>query len=158
MKKLVFVLYLVWLPFLSNAQKNSTPNLEAYFSAFIVTGIDVSIDWYSNVLGFTEINRVESIERGFKQSNLSRGNMLIELIELDKAINIKDVIPDYSTKMRTVGLFKIGFRVTDFEKWIDHLTTEKVDFYGSIVKDDSTGKRMVIITDPDGNRIQIFEK
>ncbi len=48
--------------------------------------------------------------------------------------------------------------VTDFEKWIDHLTNEKVDFYGSVVTDDTTGKRMVIITDPDGNRIQIFEK
>ena len=60
--------------------------------------------------------------------------------------------------MRVTGFFKIGFLVTEFDMWIDHLTNEKVDFYGNIVTDDTTGKRMAIITDPDGNRIQIFEK
>lgn len=158
MNKLVISLFFIFASYTSTAQNNWALDLEAYFSALIVTDIDVSIDWYSNVLGFKVINRVESIERGFKQSNLSRGSILIELIELDKAVNIKDVVPDYSTKIRTIGLFKIGFRVTEFEKWIAHLTTEKVDFYGSIVTDDTTGKRMVIITDPDSNRIQIFEK
>ena len=60
--------------------------------------------------------------------------------------------------MRIIGLFKIGFVVTDFEKWVDHLIDKEVDFCGNIVTDDNTEKRMVIITDPDGNRIQIFEK
>ena len=60
--------------------------------------------------------------------------------------------------MRVTGFFKIGFLVTEFDMWIDHLTNEKVDFYGNIVTDHTSGKRMAIITDPDGNRIQIFEK
>lgn len=158
MKKLVIAFSLTCLPFLSNAQKDSTLELEPYFSALIVRDIEASIDWYSSKLEFEVINRVESEERGFKQSNLKRGNIAIEIIELDKAVQLKEVVPDYSSKMRIVGLFKIGFRVTDFEKWIAHLTNEKVDFYGRIVTDDATGKKMVIITDPDGNRIQLFEK
>ena len=148
----------MWIPFLSHAQNDSIPDLESYFSAMVVSDFESSISWYSNTLGFKVVNRIESKERGFKQSNLKRGDVLIELIELDKAVNLEDIVPNYSNKMRVIGFFKIGFLVTNFEKWIDHLTNEKIDFYGNVVTDDTTGKRMVIITDPDGNRIQIFEK
>jgi len=148
----------MWIPFLSHAQNDSIPELESYFSAMVVSDFESSISWYSNTLGFKVVNRIESKERGFKQSNLKRGDVLIELIELDKAVNLEDIVPNYSNKMRVIGFFKIGFLVTNFEKWIDHLTNEKIDFYGNVVTDDTTGKRMVIITDPDGNRIQIFEK
>lgn len=148
----------MWIPFLSHAQNDSIPDLEAYFSAMIVSDLDSSINWYSNILGFEIVNKVESKERRFKQSNLKKGNALIELIELDNAVYPEDVVPNYNNKTRIVGFFKTGFLVSDFDKWIDHLTNEKVDFHGNIVMDDSTGKRMVIIIDPDGNRIQIFEK
>jgi len=158
MKKTLIISTLIWLPFLSYTQNNPTQDLEAYFSAMIVSDFDSSINWYSNTLGFEVISRIESVERGFKQSNLKRGDVLIELVELDKALNLADIVPNYNNKMRIIGFFKLGFLVTDFEKWIDHLTNEKVDFYGSVVTDNNTGKRMVIITDPDGNRIQIFEK
>jgi len=158
MKKTLIITCLIWIPFLSYAQNDSTEDLEAYFSAMIVSDLDSSINWYSNVLVFELVSKIESIEKGFKQSNLKRGDILIELIELDKAVRLKEVIPNYSNRMRTIGFFKIGFRVADFDKWIDHLTNKKVEFYGNIVTDDSTGKRMVIVTDPDGNRIQIFEK
>ena len=158
MKRILIVLSLIWIPFWSSAQTGSSLDLEAYFSAIIVNDLDSSINWYSNILGFSVINKVESKKRGFKQSNLKKGSVLIELIELDNAVSSKDVVPNYNNKTRIIGFFKTGFLVSDFGKWIDHLTKEKVDFYGNIVTDDNTGKKMVIITDPDGNRIQIFEK
>jgi catechol-2,3-dioxygenase len=158
MKKILTLSFLISVPFLSSAQTGSSLDLEAYFSAILVSDFESSINWYSNTLGFKVLNRIESNERGFKQSNLKRGDVLIELIELDKSVKLEDIVPDYSNKMRVIGLFKIGFLVTDFEKWINHLNNEKVNFYGNIVTDDITGKRMAIITDPDGNRIQIFEK
>lgn len=158
MKRVFIISLYVWIPFLSYAQNDSTEDLEAYFSAMIVSDFDSSIHWYSKTLGFEVVSRVESVERGFKQSNLKRGDVLIELIQLDKALNLEDIVPNYNNKMRLIGFFKLGFLVIYFDKWIDHLTNEKVDFYGGIVTDDITGKRMVIITDPDGNRIQIFEK
>ena len=158
MTRTLIFLSLILIPFCSSAQLDADLDLEAYFSAIIVNDLDNSINWYSNILGFRVINKVESKERGFKQSNLKKGAILIELIELDKAVSSKDVIPNYTNKTRIVGFFKSGFLVTDFDKWIDHLTMNKVDYYGNIVTDDNTGKKMVIITDPDGNRIQIFEK
>ena len=33
-----------------------------------------------------------------------------------------------------------------------------IEFHGQVVHDANSGKKMVIIRDPDGNRIQFFEK
>ena len=158
MNKILIISLLISAPLLSSAQIEANHDLEAYFSAIIVSDIDVSISWYSNSLGFEVLNRMESSEKGLKQSNLKRGDVLIELIELDKAVSLENIVPDYSNKTRVTGFFKLGFLVTEFETWINHLTNEKVDFYGNIVTNDTNGKRMAIITDPDSNRIQIFEK
>ena len=157
-KKLLIILILTYLPFIGHAQSDILPDPEAYFSALIVNDIDNSISWYSSNLGFKVLNKNEFKEMGFKQANLKRGNILIELIELKSAISPRDVVPNYNNKTRIVGFFKIGFLVADFEKWINHLTQLKVDFHGKVVTDNISGKKMVIIKDPDGNRIQIFEK
>ena len=141
MKKTLFVLYLIWIPFWGHAQIGSSLDLEAYFSAVIVTDMDRSIKWYSKVLGFTVVSKFESEERGFKQSNLKRNSILIELIELDNAVSSKDVVPNYTQKTRIIGFFKTGFLVSDFNQWINHLTAEKVDFYGDVVNDNTTGKK-----------------
>ena len=152
------LLFLACTPIWSTAQNASNLDLEAHFSAMIVTNIDTSINWYTDVLGFEVLNLVVSKERGFRQSNLKKDAIAIELIELDSAISIKDVAPNYTSKTRVKGFFKTGFLVSDFDKWMSHLNKKEVNFHGSVVTDESNGKRMVIIKDPDGNRIQIFEK
>ena len=95
------------------------------------------------------LNRVENSERGFKQANLRRGKFQLEVLEIDNV-----TMPD----QRVGGYFKFGFTVEKFNQWVEDLRDKDVDFHGSIVKDPATGKSMVIIKDPDGNRIQIFEK
>ena len=145
-------------PFLSTAQNDSLPGLEAYFTAIIVQDMDISIDWYTSVLGFDVLNNMASAERGFKQANLTNGSVLLELIELKSAVSSTELLADYPPKTRMTGFFKFGFAVSNFDDWIDHLIQKEVDFYGDVVEDPISGKRMVIITDPDGNRIQIFEK
>jgi hypothetical protein len=109
-------------------------------------------------LGFELINRVDVPERGFKQSNLRRGSMDIELIELDVAISQEEALSKFPDALRIQGLFKVGFQVNDFDGWLLHLTNTKVEFGGSVITDQETGKRMLIVKDPDGNRIQFFEK
>ena len=141
-----------------NAQSEYLTEPEAYFSALIVSDIDRSIVWYSNNFGLKVLDKTESKERGFKQANLKRGNILIELIELKSAISLKDVDANINDKTRIIGFFKIGFLVSDFDNWISHLNDSKVDFHGTVVTDNISGKKMVIVKDPDGNRIQLFEK
>ena len=157
MKILVLFLSLILIPIGASSQQDSIPELEANFSAFIVKDIDSSSHWYSKMLGFQVIDKKEFPEMGFKQSNLKRGNAFIELIELKSALLPKKAIPDYSAKTRLIGIFKIGFLVSEFDKLIDYLRQNKATFHGNIVVNKLTGKRMVIIKDPDENRIQIFE-
>ena len=158
MKKLFVILTISSLPFLSYAQENKLSDPEAYFSALIVSNIENSLTWYTDNIGFEILNKKEYREAGFKQANMKRGNVLIELIELSTAISAKNVILNYDQRTRITGFFKIGFLISDFDKWIRHLTKLKVEFHGTVVTQHESEKRMVIIKDPDGNRIQLFEK
>lgn len=49
------------------------------------------------------------------------------------------------------GFFKFGLTVTEFNKWVEHLKTVKVEFNGTVISDLGTNKKMVIVNDPDGN-------
>ncbi|MDT0606015.1 VOC family protein [Croceitalea rosinachiae] len=158
MKKLFITLFISFLSLQGYAQAVKLSDPEAYFSALIVENIENSITWYTNNIGFEILNKKEYPEAGFKQANLKRGNVLIELIELNSAISPKDAIANYNSKTRITGFFKIGFLISDFDKWISHLTTQRVEFHGTIVNQQESHKRMAIIKDPDGNRIQFFEK
>ena len=140
------------------AQEKKLSDPEAYFSALIVGNIEQSITWYTNNLGFKILNKKAYPDAGFKQANLKAGNTIIELIELNTAISAKDAIPNYNNKTRIIGIFKIGFLISDFDRWIQYLTKQNVEFHGKVVNQIESDKRMVIIKDPDGNRIQFFEK
>lgn len=144
--------------FLNYAQHESLPAPEAGFSAIIVNDIERSIHWYSNIFEFSVLNTVNSKERGLKQANLKLENIRIELIELASSISPESLLKNYPKKTKIKGFFKFGFSVAEFDKWVDFLKRSKVAFHGNIVKDNASGKKMLIIKDPDGNRIQLFEK
>ncbi len=159
MKKLQLILvYVICSLYSGYAQNDTIPDLEPYFSAMMVKDMDSSLLWYTKNLGFSVLNENEVKTIGLRQANLKRGNILIELIELKSAVSPKNVIPNFNNKTRLIGFFKIGFLVSDFQKWINHLKKSDVNFYGKEVIDPISGKKMIIILDPDGNRIQIFEK
>lgn len=147
-----FIIILVILPLrVVKAQDQALPDPQPYFMAFIVSDIDSSIAWYQEVFGLEQLNYVSNEERGFKQANLSRGNMLIELIELDRADTLD------STKLFE-GIFKVGIIVDELDRWVDHFKEEQVRLFGDVMTDPITNRRMLILFDPDGNRIQVFEK
>lgn len=144
---------------MSSQAQNTPPNdLTLYFNAIIVSNMDSSLVWYQQTLGYEILNSKQFPEMGFKQANLKKENASIELIELNSAIDPKELIPNYHSKTKVLGLFKLGFQVDDFDLWIKYLEINQVNFNGRIVTDEITGKRMVIILDPDGNRIQLFER
>ena len=158
MKRTLIVLNLILVSFTSYGQRESLPNPEAYFSAIIVNDIEASITWYSDNFGFKVLNKIESEEKGFKQANLKCGSILIELIELKLSLTSKSLLENHPEKTKIDGFFKFGFLVSEFEKWVDALKESKVEFYGDVVIDNLSGKRMLLVKDPDGNRIQLFEK
>lgn len=157
MKKYMATFLLSVSCFLSNGQDQAL-ELTANFSAIIVSDIDTTIEWYGEKLGFQVVDRIDLPERGLKQANLQRGSLRLELIELAQTLAIDNVLADEPRGTKVEGFFKIGFSVTDFDKWVEDLESKNAEFHGSVVNDKISGKRMVIIRDPSGNRIQLFEE
>ncbi|MCB0279466.1 MAG: VOC family protein [Calditrichaeota bacterium] len=129
----------------------------AYFSAIIVTDIDTSIAWYTRHLGFELLKRNEFTAQNIRQANLKTGDILIELIEAKgKTLNSAE-LRQREEKRFSSGYFKFGLKLKEFDAWVKKLRNEGVDFYGDVVTDPLLQKRMVIIKDPDGNYLQLFE-
>ena len=158
MKRTLILIHLILISLASYGQINALPNPEANFSAIIVNNIESSIAWYSNNFGFKVLNKIESEERGFKQANLKCGSILIELIEFKSSLKPKNILKNHPKKTKIEGFFKFGFLVSKFDEWVEYLKQSDVEFYGNVVIDTLSGKKMLIVKDPDGNRIQLFEK
>ncbi len=135
--------------------KSPTTNLELSdgFAAFIVKDIQQSITWYNKSFGFELINETHLEDRGIKMANLGLGNTKIELIESATVIDPLD-----NQKGLVLGIFKVGYVVSNFDAWKDHLLNLGLISERLVVTDPVTNIRTLIITDPDGNRIQLFEK
>ena len=144
---------------LSNAlaQESAPSDLSAYFSALLVEDIQASQKWYNEVLGF-EVVLESQITEGFTILNMKRGTAALELIQLPGALSPAEAIENYNPKTRIKGFFKIGFQVKNLDQWVKFLKKKEVQFNGDVVEDPVSGKSMVIILDPDGNRIQLFEE
>lgn len=140
------------------SQSKDLADLSPFFTAIIVQDIDSSIFWYQEKLRFEVEDQLSLPERGFAQANLSNGQMKLELIQLESAIDPATALPNYTSKTRMHGIFKFGFEVKGFDAWQEHLKAVQAQFYGEVVSDPTSGVRMIIILDPDGNRIQLFEQ
>lgn len=157
MKNLILFFGLFFTLQYSQAQGHTLAEPEAYFTALIVNDIELSTIWYTNNMGFKIVNKTELKDKGFAQVNLKRGTILLELIALSSSVSSKELL-EQTNKTKLQGIFKFGFLIKDFDNWLEHLKAMDVEFKGKVVRDPETSKRMLIILDPDANRIQLFEK
>lgn len=148
-----FIKLLTCICLISIGNFSQAQDLNPTFLAIIVSDMDSSIAWYQQKLGFEVVNQTANEIRGIRQANLKTTSTNLELIEIKNAIN-----PSDSIKSPLIGLFKFGFTTPKFDWWIKHLEQQSAHFHGRVVADPQSGKRMVIVKDPDGNRIQIFEQ
>lgn len=154
--KIKILTLLILFSILINCESDSKKlTLSEGFAAFIVKNIDASINWYTNNFGFELVNETNLEERGIKQANLKLGNTKIELIESKSSF---DPTENNTKKGLVQGIFKVGFTVTNFNNWKNHLINQQLITENDIVENPVDHKLMLIIKDPDGNRIQLFEK
>jgi glyoxylase I family protein len=151
MKFFVFILLLFSIN--GFAQENS---VKPFFSAVIVQDMDASIDWYEGVLEFSVASRTDNEERGLRQANLVNSETVIELIEISSSIGIDEIQALKPNTRYVQGFFKFGLIVDDFDGWEQRLKQKGVEFRGESMYDSLTQRSMMIILDPDGNRIQLF--
>lgn len=126
------------------------------FNAIIVNDLELSKEWYCKLFKLNVLTEFASEERGFKIANLGNEQLNLELLELKGSVNPQEANQDFNEKTRFKGFFKSGFSVNDFDRLEELLQEHQIE--GNVVRDPSTQKRMVIIRDPDGNRIQFFEQ
>ena len=141
-----------------HAQASALPAPRPYFTAIIVSNIDTAVQWYTDKLGFELRNRNELPERNIRQANLQRGHALIELIQIGTALFPDDLLADQPRGTELAGVSKFGFSVADFDRWIEFLTAAGTEFLGRVVQDPVSGKKTIILKDPDGNLVQLFEE
>lgn len=127
------------------------------FSAVVVSDFDRSVDWFIDVLDFELINKNVIPERGLKQANLKFNQMRLEIIALESSISPTSLLPDEGQRVMFQGLFKTGYSIRNFDEKIIQWEGKKIISKDQVVRDPETNKQMVILRDPDGNRIQIFE-
>lgn len=156
MKRFLLIILLATSCQILKAQSSTDPE-HGFFFALIVEEMETSIEWYQDVLEFEIQNQREISEMGLKQANLKRGSIKLELIELASAIDPDEFLTDENKGKRRIGIFKVGFTIPDFDKTIDHIKESSAKLNGDVVTDPISGKKMAILLDPDGNRIQLFE-
>ena len=81
--------------------------------------------------------------------------IVLEVIENNAWPDPEEFLKGKPEGTRLQGYFKIGFKVTAMDSFIDHLNKLNVSI-PRIYNDDS-GKRNFLVEDPDKNLVQFFE-
>ena len=154
MKSKIILLVFIIITNTTFSQQSSSFQLDPYFSAIIVKNIDSSVNWYQSLLGL-KTRFLPGTPEGIKVAILESPQIILEVIENNAWLDPKEFLKGKPEGTRFHGYFKIGFKVTAMDSFIEHLNKLKISI-PHIYKDDS-GKRNFLIEDPDKNLIQFFE-
>jgi len=109
-------------------------------------------DWYRRHLGFF----TDSLATYDEQIALYTGDFWLTLREPANYLP-RDSVPKGPFVEFFEGYFKFGFLVRGFDKLVAGLRTEGVEFRGDVVNDRNLRMRTLIIIDPEGNPVQLFD-
>ena len=135
-------------------QQSSSFQVDSYFSALIVKSIDSSVNWYQSVLGL-KTRFLPGTPQGIRVAILESPQIILEVIENNAWLDPKEYLKGKPEGTRLHGYFKIGFKVTAMDSFIEYLNKLNISI-PRIYKDDS-GKRNFLVEDPDKNLVQFFE-
>ena len=152
----ILTLLITVLLFSCKDDKDAAPDLamRPSFSAFIIADLPTSIAWYNSVLGTSVKQRI--YDSAGDIVILASASIELELLQLHAVVTRNDALSNHPQGTQIQGLLKIGFAVDNMDSWLTHLDSLDVDT--QVFTDTATGKTNVLISDPDGNLIQFFEK
>lgn len=136
------------------SQQSTSFTVHHYFSALIVKNIDSSVNWYQSVLGL-KTRFLPGTPQGIRVAILESPQIVLEIIENNAWLDPQEVLKGKPEGTRLHGYFKIGFKVTAMDGFIEYLKKLNISI-PRIYKDD-TGKRNFLVEDPDKNLVQFFE-
>jgi len=138
----------------SSRDQKETPAITAHapFNFGIsVHDAEATTQWYEANMGL-KLRKTASYAHG-KAIILGAGDAEVEIIQDDRAQDVGKGLSDYQKH----GIFKIGFYVLDLDGVVTRLKKNNVHFYHDIFTDEELRLRSAIISDNDGNTIQLFE-
>lgn len=143
---LLLIAYVFGEPSFALGQDPSVDTADSFF-AVLVSDVDAAAAWYTRVLEAEEVRRVEGPT--YEIRILRSDHVIVELIREAGA---------GAGAGRRAGLFKAGFFVDDLFAFHARVLALGADADAEPFVDDALGARSFVMRDPDGNRIQIFER
>lgn len=126
MRSVYFLFYfLIGLLKTGQGQSINISEPQPFFMAINVSNIDTTIHWYQQNLGMILKNKLDVPERGFKQANLERSHLQIELVELSSSLSGKELLQKKNSGKSIQGFIKFDFKVKDIDNWYSYLNKKK---------------------------------
>lgn len=139
----------------------SNYTLEPYLIALSVRDVDQAVGWYQDHLGFERYKSMDLPDYGMRIAFLEHNGFKLELIEKQNSLPLKERLPDLEDEIFVHGYKKLAFCVQDVEALAARLKAAGVKFLFDVSEDETDPERRVkwcMVTDPDGNWIQFFQK
>lgn len=127
------------------------------FVALSVTDLDARAEWYGRTLGLEVVREFEAPNGSVRGRLLRVGDVVVELLESNDPIGRDPAYPE-ARDFRFLGLFKSGVFVKGIEAFHGSLVSSGVTTDDRIGTDEVLGMRTFVFRDPDGNRLQAFER
>ena len=160
--KSVCLLLCLAIPALARAQSAQTVNQPAAvqvagsFFALSVPDVETSSKWYADKLGLKVAMQMAKSKDGPAVRILVGGGLIVELIEVEKAVPLSKAAPAISATELVHGIFKAGVIVDDLDQVIALLKARDVAIFLGPFPARENSMRNLIIRDNDGNLIQFF--
>ena len=135
------------------AQEEATITVtEPVFVALRVRDVEAATDWYQRVFGLDVKKTLDGEDNAFSIRIVGNDTVTVELIEQRGT---------EEPPGRHHGLFKAGFYVDDAARALERLRASGAvapDEQVTVFVDEPLAVRTFVIQDPDGNRLQFFER
>ena len=131
--------------------------------AITVKDLSRTVDFYSEVFGFSVLKRKEKPELGIAYAVLQAGEVTLELMAPLEGPPLRQTPVGYgmegiATKLREeAGLNHLSIRVKDLEKTCEELRSKGVGILAEL-KPTGGGSKLAFITDPEGSLIELIER
>lgn len=159
-KTTIGLLCVLTLPASTHAQSPRSPGAPVIaatgaFFALSVADVEASARWYAEKLGLAVVMRTP-MTAGAAVTVLEGEGLIVELIQHDDAIPLRQAAPAVKDRFRVHGLGKAGVIVADFDETMRRLKQRGVPFLYGPFPARGNQRANVIIQDDSGNLIQIF--
>lgn len=158
----VCLLFLLAVPLLVCGQSPQTVSQPASihtsgaFFALSVADADASAKWYSEKLGLKLAMQVAKGKDTPAVRILAGGGLIVELVEIEKAVPLSKAAPSISASELVHGIFKAGVVVDDLDQVIALLKARDVPIFLGPFPARENSMRNLIIKDNAGNLVQFF--